>query len=256
MPDAGVEFVKLHGNGNDFGVVDEWSEPALDGGREKFARWFCARRTGVGADGVVFVSRSTEYDVAMELFQPDGDPVEMCGNALRCVARYVVDEGYVDADEWFEVETDAGAREARYVDGVAEVEMGVPSFEADDVPARERLVRSTLEEFEVTAVDTGVPHAVVFVEDADAVDVEHEAPDIRHHEVFPEGANVDFVERDDVYRLRTFERGVEGETLSCGTGAVAVAAVARLLDGAGDVVETSSPGGSLEVEFRDDVAFV
>ncbi len=258
MTSGDVEFTKLHGDGNDFAVVDEHSGVQVeDGEKSGFAARYCRRRTGVGCDGVAFLDDDTDCDVRMQLYQPDGDPVEMCGNALRCIARYLVDEGYFGADEDFTVETPAGVREVRYSDGEAVVEMGKPSFDAEDVPADHRIVDEEILGYRATAVDTGVPHAVVFVEDVDGFDVEEVAPGIRHASVFPEGANVDFVERgDEVYRYRTFERGVEGETRSCGTGAVAVAAVARELDYAGDTVETETAGGELTVSFEDGVAYL
>lgn len=258
MTADGVEFVKLHGNGNDFVVVDEHDETQVaDADKPEFSSRYCRRRTGIGADGVAFVDAETDVDVRMRLYQPDGDPVEMCGNALRCVARLLVEEGYYDAGEDVEVETPAGVREVRYGDDEAVVEMGEPSFDADDVPADHRIVDDEVQGYRTTAVDTGVPHAVVFVEDVDVFDVEGVAPRLRHASVFSDGANVDFVERrGDRYVYRTFERGVEGETRSCGTGAVAVAAAARLLDYADDDVRTQSPGGELRVSFEDDVAYL
>ncbi len=253
-----VEFVKLHGNGNDFAVVDEHDgEQVADGDKPGFAAEYCRRRTGVGADGVAFLDGETDVDVRMRLYQPDGDPVEMCGNALRCVARFLVERGYYEAGAEVEVETPAGVRTVRYGDDEAVVEMGEPSFEPEDVPANRRIVDDEVEGYRTTAVDTGVPHAVVFVEDVDGFDVEAVAPRLRHASVFPDGANVDFVERrGDRYVYRTFERGVEGETRSCGTGAVAVAAVARLLDHVDDEVETETPGGELRVSFEGDIAYL
>ena len=253
-----VEFTKAHGNGNDFVIVDE-----RDGGnvneddKSEFASRYCDRRRGIGGDGVVFLSRGDEADVNMRLFQPDGDPVEMCGNALRCVARFCVDRGYFECGEKFVVGTGAGEREVVWDGERATVEMGAPSFDAEDVPAQREIVEEDVEGHVVTAVNTGVPHAVTLVEDVDAVEVEDEAPSVRGADIFPEGANVNFVEEDDgAYRVRTFERGVEGETFACGTGAVAVAAVGRRLHGAGEVVRVETRGGELTVEFKDGVAYL
>jgi diaminopimelate epimerase len=258
-----VGFTKAHGNGNDFVIVDEWDERRVEEGEKPgFAELYCDRRRGIGGDGVVFLSRpddTADADARMRLYQPDGDPVEMCGNALRCLARFCVDRGYFGGGEAFVVETGAGDREVVW-DGdteTARVEMGAPSFEPDEVPARgdREVVEREVAGRTVTAVDTGVPHAVVFVEGVDSVGVEEEAPPVRNAEVFPEGANVNFVEKGgDGYRVRTFERGVEGETRACGTGAVAVAAVARRLCGAGDEVRIETRGGELTVGFEDGVA--
>ena len=250
-----TEFTKAHGNGNDFIIVDEWEGERV---REPsgFAEKYCDRRFGVGADGVLFLRRPEEptNDMRMVLVQPDGGEAEMCGNGARCLVRYAVEEGYAQEDETVAVETLAGVREAVCDGDEVRVEMGVPSFDADDVPARREVVREAIEGWEVTAVDTGVPHAVTFVEDLDAVDVNEKAPPVRNADVFPEGANVNFVERDEddvTFRVRTFERGVEAETLSCGTGAVAVAAVARRLGKTRqDEVHVKKRGGPLTVTFE------
>jgi len=251
-----TRFTKAHGNGNDFVIIDEWDGERVDEeAKGGFASRYCDRRRGVGGDGVVFLSRggSAEAGARMRLFQPDGDAVEMCGNALRCVARFCADRGYFGTDEKFVVETGAGDREVVGDGERATVEMGEPSFGADDVPAAREVVEDEVAGRTVTAVNTGVPHAVVFVDDTGAVDVEEEAPPVRRAGVFPEGANVDFVETDgeDSYRVRTFERGVEGETRACGTGAVAVAAVARRLHDAGDEVRVETRGGTLTAVFED-----
>lgn len=252
-----TEFTKAHGNGNDFLIVDEWNEERVEDA-SAFAETYCDRRFGVGADGVLFLRRPEEptQDMRMVLVQPDGGEAEMCGNGARCLVRYAVEQGYAQEGETVAVETLAGVREAVCDGDEVSVEMGVPSFEAEDVPTRRDVVEEAIEGWEVTAVNTGVPHAVTFVEELDAVDVSENAPPVRHAEVFPEGANVNFVERDyDALRVRTFERGVEDETLSCGTGAVAVAAVARRLgktkeDEGGVRIETR--GGLLTVTFDDE----
>lgn len=250
-----TEFTKAHGNGNDFVVVDEWDGERVED-TAAFAETYCDRRFGVGADGVLFLRRPEEptHDMRMVLVQPDGGEAEMCGNGARCLVRYAVEEGYAQEGDEVTVETLAGVREAVCRGDVVRVEMGVPSFGAEDVPARREVVEEEVEGWEVTAVNTGVPHAVAFVEDIDAVDVETEAPAVRHAEAFPEGANVNFVEEgDEELRVRTFERGVEDETLSCGTGAVAVAAVARRLGKTrADEVHVETCGGPLTVTFDDE----
>lgn len=256
-----VDFVKMQGNGNDFVVVDEWSDEAVPEDRKgEFARHACDRHYGVGANGVVFVGRSDAADVGMRLFQPDGEEAEMCGNGVRCLVKHAAERGYVGEDEVL-VETPAGTRKVRYSsdEPLVTVDMGTPKFEANDVPAETTLVQETVEGYTVTAVNTGVPHVVAFVDDVDEVDVEGDAPPIRHHDVFPEGANVDFAsQRGEGFRVRTYERGVEGETLSCGTGAVAVAAAARHLNmvDPSDIVLISTTGGDLHVYFEDGAAFM
>ena len=266
-----VPFEKFDGAGNDFVVVDAES-PVAD--RAAFARVHCDRETGVaddsvaraGADGVLFLGLAADENparVTMTLVQPDGSIAEMCGNGARCVAAWAADRsGAVE----FDIETPAGRRRAVVEGEEIAVEMGEPRFGTREVPLAvdEPLVDAELPELEgtpadglrVTAVNTGVPHAVVFVENVDDVDIDAVAPPIRHGEVFPEGANVTFASPDgDGFRQRTYERGVEGETLACGTGAVAVAAAAKRLDLLAvddEWVRVTPPGGDLSVAVPDD----
>jgi len=266
-----VAFEKYDGAGNDFVVVDVDGDPVED--RAAFARVHCDREVGVedaaggrhGADGVLFLSldaAAAPPRVTMTLVQPDGSIAEMCGNGARCVAAWAADR--VDAST-FDIDTPAGTRRAVVDDEVA-VEMGVPTVDPEHVPlvTDEPLVDSVLDELDgtpaaglaVTAVNTGVPHAVVFVDDVDAVEIDAVAPPIRHADAFPEGANVTFAAGNgEGFRQRTYERGVEGETRACGTGAVAVAAAAKRfgrLPAGDDWITVSPPGGDLAVTVPDD----
>lgn len=250
-----VAYEKYHGTGNDF-LVCEASEPVDDWGQ--FAIEHCDRETGVevggrrGADGVLVLSIE-DGRVRMRLYQPDGGTAAMCGNGARCAARWGADR--LGSNELV-IDTPAGERQARVGRETIEIEMGVPSFDPGDVPLTrdEPLIRGDVNGWEVTAVNTGVPHAVVFVDDIDGTDLEAMAPPVRHAEVFSEGANVNLAAaRDGGFEGRTFERGVEGETRSCGTGAVAIAAVARRLGLTEDErVSVSPPGGELIVRVPDD----
>ncbi|GAB6878614.1 diaminopimelate epimerase [Halorubrum gandharaense] len=283
-----VPVEKYHGTGNDFLVVDA-SEMIAD--RAAFAEAHCDRETGangayfganggandddrLGADGVLFLSIEERYRptrVVMTLVQPDGSTAAMCGNGARVVARWAHDR---TGETEFMIDTQAGTRRATVTSDGSEatIEMGVPRFAPGDVPVDtdEPLVEAPVEGLTVTAVNTGVPHAVAFVEDVDEIDLETAAPPVRHAPIFPDGANVNLVtvvedgfgntpkcdseagEDADVTPViaqRTFERGVEGETRSCGTGAVAVAAVARrlgLVDG--ETIRIRPPGGELAIE--------
>jgi len=267
-----VPFEKYDGAGNDFVVVDADADPVAD--REAFARAHCDREAGVadegsaryGADGVLFLALATDTSpatVTMTLVQPDGSIAEMCGNGARCVAAWAAER--TGRDE-FVIETPAGSRRA-CVDGQqVAVEMGTPDFDPEAVPlaGEKPLVDVTLDELagtpadgmNVTALDAGVPHAVVFVDDVDDVNIDAVAPPIRHAGAFPEGANVTFASTDeDGFRQRTYERGVEGETRACGTGAVAVAAAAKRLGRlpeSGGWVRVTPPGGELAVAVPDD----
>jgi diaminopimelate epimerase len=255
-----IHFEKYHGTGNDFVVVDA-DDPVPN--RQAFATTYCDRDTGVtdptsetsGADGVLFLALESSYDpprVVMTLVQPDGSVAAMCGNGARCAAAWARDR--TDADVVM-IDTPAGTRRAVLDGDEVTVEMGVPSFDPRDVPLDRDapLVEEAVEGLTVTAVNTGVPHAVALVDDVDAVDLDAVAPPVRHADVFPRGANVTLASRDgEGFRQRTFERGVEGETRSCGTGAVAVVAVAKRLGLVGsDELRVSPPGGDLLIRVPD-----
>ncbi|WP_372910633.1 diaminopimelate epimerase [Salinigranum sp.] len=259
-PQRTIPFEKYHGTGNDFVVVDA-DHPVPN--RPAFATAYCDRTTGVsgsdsetvGADGVLFLALESSYDpprVVMTLVQPDGSVAAMCGNGARCAAAWA--RNRTDADVVM-IDTPAGTRRAVLDGDEVTVEMGVPSFEPRDVPLADEdpLVEEAVEGLTVTAVNTGVPHAVAFVDDVDEVDLETVAPPIRHADRFPRGTNVTVAsEEGDGFRQRTFERGVEGETRSCGTGAVAVVAVAKRLGLVGDEeVRVSPPGGDLTIRVPD-----
>ncbi len=280
MSTHAVPIEKYHGTGNDFLVVDA-SEGIGD--RAEFARTHCDRETGVrgsdsgsatgrrGADGVLFLSieeRSDPTRVVMTLVQPDGSTATMCGNGARVVARWAHDR---TGDREFMIDTQAGTRHASVnADATAAtIEMGVPTVDPAWVPVArdDPLIDEPVEELTVTAVNTGVPHAVTFVDggrDApdgiDAIDLDAVAPPVRHADVFPRGANVNLAAVVDdgsgdgpaVLDQRTFERGVEGETRSCGTGAVAIVAAARRLGLiAGESAVSRPPGGDLSITVPD-----
>jgi diaminopimelate epimerase len=282
-----VAFEKYHGTDNDFVVVDA-DEYVPD--RRAFATTYCDRSEGVspasvvgreagavggdggiegpvGADGVLFLALEDAFSpprVVMTLVQPDGSTAAMCGNGARCAAAWASNR--TGSDEIM-IDTQSGTRHARVEGGEATIEMGVPAFDPGEVPLAdgrsEPLIEEAVEGLTVTAVNTGVPHAVAFVDSVDtadsvdAVDLDSVAPAVRHADVFPQGANVTVAERvagERAFRQRTYERGVEGETRSCGTGAVAVAAVAKRLGhlSGDDAVTVSPPGGDLTITVPDD----
>jgi len=227
-----MRFVKMHGLGNDFVVLDEPVE--LDG---PAVAALCDRRFGIGADGLLAVGRRGSA-VTMRYWNADGSPAEMCGNGLRCVARHAVDAGLVAGPELVVV-TPLGERRAFVAPESVTVDMGTVVVDAaDDTVAGVTLRR----------VSVGNPHAVVEVEDVDAVALGELGP--RLQPFFPAGVNVEVVARVDegTVRMRVWERGV-GETLACGTGMVAAAAVAG-----GEAVEVRVPGGSGTVSFAGDAA--
>jgi len=247
-----IPFYKLHGNGNDFLLIDELQSTLIpDQMKGDFAELYCDRRFGVGADGVLFLSAGTTGDLRMRLFQPDRSEAEMCGNGVRCFARYAFDQGYFT--EACTIETSAGLIPVRVSTGddgsfMAAIHMPDPAFDCQGIPAAgEGVYQQTIGGLTVHAANTGVPHAVVIVDDLAAVDIRVVAPLIRHHPSFTNGANVNFVQvtGPDTIRIRTYERGVEDETLSCGTGATASAAVAHRLGLVGEHVAVETTGGPL-----------
>ena len=257
---AEIKFTKMHGNGNDFVVFDEFNgEVVAEKEKPAFVRAVCNRRFGVGSDGAVFVQRSDIADVRFRYFNSDGSEAAMCGNGIRCFARYVVEEGYTDRK--LKAETLAGIKELEVSVENGEywvkVDMGTPIFEPEKIPAVDGVFdevwHKSFEVFgkkaDVYAVNTGVPHAVVFVDSMD-FDI-REAKKIRYSNAFPEGANVNFakiVSKKEV-EVRTYERGVEDETLSCGTGSVAVVAVASKLGLMEPKATVRTRGGILRIEI-------
>jgi diaminopimelate epimerase len=253
-----LPFVKLHGNGNDFILIDEWDGVKVpDEMKGEFAAVYCDRRMGIGGDGVLFLGRTQEGNPGMRLFQPDESEAEMCGNGIRCLARYAFDMEYVSARSI--VRTLAGDIEVvcgydEDGDFLAEVTMISPQFDAPSIPAKgSGDFHEIINGYEVYAVNTGVPHAVLFVNDLDTLDICAIAPAIRNNQFFPNGANVNFVQVSDKnnIKIRTFERGVEWETLSCGTGATASAAVSHHLGKTGPVVEVETEGGPLTITLTE-----
>ena len=236
---AGVPIVKTNGTGNAFVLVDERLAPLDD--PASFARRVCDPAQGLGADGVLVVGPSSVHDVRMRIFNADGSEAEMCGNGMRCVARYL-DE--CDGVETATVETVAGpigtrilARDPyRVAVEVAEPRIG----------ARFRLGR-----FDVTSVEVGNPHVVVEQHDGDDVELEVDGPRIEHDPRFPHGTNVHFIRYDTGagrWRVLHWERGA-GATAACGTGSVAVAAVLIARGEAASPVTLLVPGGELEIRW-------
>lgn len=258
-----VKFTKLQGNGNDFILVDEYDRVVVpEDKKAAFARKYCHRRFGVGADGVLFLSRLGRAPLRMRIFNEDGSEAEMCGNGVRCFAMYALNAGYVNEGKTA-VDTLAGVLEieTKKEDGkvLVKVSMGKVIFDRKKIPATGmgNFMNIPLHGYEVSAVNTGVPHAVVFVENLDDPELMVMAPQIRYDKIFPKGANVNFATREmGGLRIRTYERGVEGETYSCGTGSVASAAVARHMGMVRDTVKVKTKGGELTISFMNDYAFM
>ena len=245
-----MEFVKAHGTGNDFVVIEDLTDRHASQITDRFVRVVCDRHFGVGADGVIRIARGAAAPFFMDYRNADGSVAEMCGNGVRVVGKYLSDRDHVSGA--FDLETRAGVKHLQLhvddggcVDRVT-VDMGAP---APHEPLRQ-LLEVGHEKATVARLSMGNPHAVVLVDDVDAAPVATLGPLIERHPAFPEGTNVEFVEvvAEGVLRQRTWERGV-GETLACGTGACA-AAVAVQLQGLGpERVAIDLRGGRLELEW-------
>ena len=237
-----MDFVKMEGLGNDFVVVAGPFEPD----EETVSAW-CDRRHGIGADGVLVVTPVDDSTVRMQYWNADGSPAEMCGNGLRCVARYALDEDLVTGPS-FTVETAVGPRM---------VEVGDERVRAELGPVEAEGRTASLAGFDLATVSVGNPHAVTFVDDCYAVPVEAVGPAIEGDPTYPERTNVEFATVVTPARLalRVWERGV-GETLACGSGAAATVAEAHRSGRTGPAVTVVLPGGELDVEIVDGVAWI
>ncbi len=244
-----LDFVKMTGAGNDFILVDNRSGKIAPT-REQVAR-LCHRQFGIGADGLMLLvpSPTGKADWAWQFYNSDGSDAEMCGNGARCFARYIRETaGWTRPEVTFE--TLAGVIAARFDGERVTVRLTPPQ----GLRLRER-VSTTAGELEVSSCNTGVPHAVVFVPDANRAMVLQLGSELRHHAHFkPRGTNVNFAEvkGPSYIRVRTFERGVEGETLACGTGVTASAIVASRVHGFPSPIRVQVQGGDeLRVSFVD-----
>jgi diaminopimelate epimerase len=236
--ETGVPVVKMNGTLNEFVIVDARRTPLAD--PVAFARRVCDREHGLGADGLLLALPSATADVRMQIINADGSEAEMCGNGMRCFARWL-DEN--DGRATATVETLAGPIFTRVLSRepytIAE-QLNAPVIGAPHVVAGYR----------ATPVDVGNPHVVIFVDDLAAIDIREVGPRIEHDPRYPHGTNVHFVEDDGrVLRVKHWERGA-GATAACGTGAVACAAVAIASRAAASPVMVHVPGGELQVEWE------
>lgn len=243
-----MKFTKMHGCGNDYIYVDGSKEYIRQEDKPEFARRLSDRHFGIGADGVIFINPSMEADFEMEMYNADGSRGEMCGNGIRCVAKYVYDKGLTDKEKISIIS--AGKVKVLNItarDGCAvlvKVNMGKA-----EILAEEAVVHCG-QNYRMTCISMGNPHAVIFVDDVEGLEVAKIGPYIENHTLFPERINVEFVKVLDrsTLQMRVWERG-SGETLACGTGACAavVAAVKKGLTN--EQVTVKLPGGDLEIFF-------
>lgn len=216
----GREFFKMSGSGNDFVFVDTRQDAAGPLASPEVVDAICRRGTGIGADGVVFLEASESATVRLIYLNADGSRADLCGNATLCTARLARELGIVDGSGEFTIETDAGVLGARFHENQPEIDLQPVSEVREDanlpLERGERCMGFAL---------AGVPHLVIMVDDLEAVDVVGRGRPLRRHSSLQAGANVNFVRQtgDGEFSYRTYERGVEAETLACGTGAVATA---------------------------------
>jgi diaminopimelate epimerase len=239
--------MKMSGSGNDFILIDHRKPIFSEGQMKEFAQKVCRRRVSVGADGIILVERSERADFKWRYFNADGSEAEMCGNGGRCVARFAWLKGIAGPSLTFE--TLAGILSARVDEKRVKLEMTKPYGLVLDETI---LIEGKGET--ISRINTGVPHAVLFVKDLEGINILKMGKAIRHHSHFaPAGANANFVRVEDgsCLSVRTYERGVEDETLACGTGAVASALIAGFKGLVGSPVSIKTRGGEiLTVHFE------
>lgn len=253
-----INFVKMHGLGNDFILIDCLNQEVE--APEEFAKKYCNRRFGIGADQLLLLYTSEIADFRMRIFNADGSEVEMCGNGIRCLAKYIW-ERKLSYKETLEIETLAGIIKPKKVDDLIQVDMGIPEFRPEKIPVTlegETAFDIMLEVSgwltKINCVSMGNPHAVIFLEE-DPINfaVSKYGPLIENHPLFPKRTNVEFayIKNPTEILMRVWERGA-GETFACGTGACATAVVAAYKGLTEKKVTVHLLGGDLLIELAED----
>lgn len=265
-----INFVKMHGLGNDFILIDCLSKLLGDSSFLSYlAKKLCDRNFGIGADGLILILPSSQADLRMRIFNFDGSEAQMCGNGIRCFAKYAYENKLISKNK-FAVETLAGIITPELIFQVLKnkkvlrikVNMGTPKLRRREIPMNGEDTPTVIDEtlkinpeqtFKITCVSMGNPHCITFVNDVQSISVEEIGPKIENHSLFPEKTNVEFIQvlNKQEINFRVWERGV-GETLACGTGACA-ALVAAVLNNKTDRKATIHlPGGDLDILWADD----
>jgi diaminopimelate epimerase len=261
-----IPFTKMHGLGNDFVVIDA-REFLLDDLPGLSAR-MCNRRFGIGADQILLFEKSAVADFRMRIFNADGSEVEMCGNGIRCLAKYIWDRG-ISSKNILDIETLAGIIRPAKAEDLVKVDMGEPIFDPESIPVHLPHPSSFIlhpsggildyplqiadREFKITCVSMGNPHAVIVVDDVANFPVTYYGPMIETHPIFPRKINVEFIEliSEKEIKMRVWERG-SGETMACGTGASAAAVASNLKGLSGREVTIRLLGGNLMIAWSPD----
>ncbi|HBN83880.1 MAG TPA: diaminopimelate epimerase [Clostridiales bacterium] len=254
-----MKFTKMHGAGNDYIYINCFEEKVND--PSKIAKFVSDRHFGIGSDGLVLIMPSSKADFRMRMFNSDGSEAEMCGNAIRCVGKYVYDHGLTDQKQ-LSIETLAGIKylvlqtKDNKVDSVR-VDMGEPILTPTDIPVKsnkELFVNQPVQvldrTFHVTCVSMGNPHAISYVENTDSFDLYKYGPAMETHRLYPRKINAEFVQviSPTVLKMRVWERGA-GETLACGTGACAVLVASVLNKFSERKSDVILLGGTLTIEW-------
>ena len=263
-----INFTKMHGLGNDFIVIDCRRKKIA--GLSRLVRKLSHRRFGIGFDQAIILFPSKKADFRMDIYNADGGRVEMCGNGIRCLAKYIWDRNLSRKDV-LEIETLAGIIKPKKAGRLVRIDMGEPILEAKDIPVKissefgvgsseeqnskpviEYPLQTEDKEFKITCVSMGNPHCVIFADDVDNFPVAKYGPLIENHPLFPKRTNVEFIQVINKKRIkmRVWERG-SGETLACGTGACAALVAANLNGLAGKKATIHLSGGDLKIEWSE-----
>ncbi|WP_028329529.1 diaminopimelate epimerase [Brachyspira alvinipulli] len=263
-----ISFTKMHGIGNDYIYIDCFKEKFTEDDAKKYSPILSHRHYSIGADGIILIMPSDKADVRMRMFNADGSESEMCGNGVRCVAKYAYDKG-ISKNNPMKIETLRGILEAKLfikdseVDSV-EINMDSPIFEGLKIPTtinKNHIIDEPInidgKIYNFTAVSMGNPHAVIFLDDIDNIDINYIGSYIENNNIFPNRTNVEFVKiisRGEV-RQRTWERG-SGETLACGTGASAVCAAGVISGRTNNTILNHLLGGDLILRYENNQIFM
>ena len=263
-----ISFTKMHGIGNDYIYIDCFKEKFTADDAKKYSSMLSNRHYSIGADGVILIMPSDNADVRMRMFNADGSESEMCGNGVRCVAKYAYDKG-ISKNNPMKIETLRGILEAKLfikdseVDSV-EINMDSPIFDGlkipttiDKNPIIDEPINVDGKIYNFTAVSMGNPHAVIFLDDIDNIDINYIGSYIENNNIFPNRTNVEFVKiisRGEV-KQRTWERG-SGETLACGTGASAVCAAGFISGRTDNTILNHLLGGDLILRYENNQIFM
>lgn len=264
-----IKFTKMHGCGNDYVYIDCFDR-VIDN-PQKLSMILSDRRYGIGGDGIILICASDKADAKMRIFNKDGSEGKMCGNGIRCVAKYLWDSGKVKSKENIKIETLSGVKTLEILsdsgnESVIKVDMGKADLNSQNIPMifeKEKVINEPItvntENYNITCVSMGNPHCVIFCDEVYSAKVKEIGSKLSSHRIFPEGVNVEFISKSDSNNLimRVWERG-SGETLACGSGACAgvVAAAENGLCKKGEDITVHLRGGKLVVNYSDSGVFL